>query len=207
MAFNTAQPAAPKTSWFKFGPGLIGGIFALLLVGFIAIFAISNYLKYQRIGVESENQIAAMYTSNQNHMGQLVLKVKEALGVAKLNNAELEKIIKSSLEGRYGNDGEGAKQAMLWVNENYPGVYNPSLMANVQQTILAGRTDFQNKQDLLTDRVRTYKNQTEIFWPSFWLRLAGFPRSSFNFDTYKPVLAEGTGETFKKKVDAGIEIQ
>ena len=208
MAFNTATaniPTAPKKSWF--GPGLITAIIGLVLVGFLAIFAFTNFLKYQRIGVQSENEIAALYTSNQNHLGQLTLKVKESLGVAKLNNAELERVIRSSLEGRYGNDGEGAKQAMLWVKENYPGAYDPSLMVNVQQTILAGRTDFQAKQDILTDKVRVYKNQTEIFWPSFWLKLAGFPRSGFNFDTYKPVLAEGTKETFDKKVDTGIEIK
>jgi hypothetical protein len=205
MAFNTANATTPSKNWFR--PGLILGVGSLLLVVFLVFFGISNYLKYQAVGVTSENQIDAMYQSNQNNLGQFVLKVKEALGVAKLNNAELERIIRSSLEGRYGSDGQGSQQAMLWVKENYPGQYNPALMANVQQTILAGRTDFEVKQNLLIDRVRVYKNQTEVFWPSLWLRFAGFPRASFKWDTYKPIVADSTKNTFDTKVDTGIEIK
>ena len=205
MPFNsTTNNTQPK---FAFGGGWIAAIAGLALVAFLAIFVISNFVKYQAIGVQAENSIDAQYQSNQNNLGQFTLKVKEALGVAKLNNAELERIIRSSLEGRYGSDGEGAKQAMLWVQENYPGQYDPSLMANVQQTILAGRTDFETKQNLLIDKTQVYKTQTEVFWSGFWLRLAGFPRATFSWDKYKPVLAEGTKQTFDTKVDKGIEIQ
>jgi hypothetical protein len=205
MAFNTSNtPSAPKKTPFYLSAGFL---IPLVLVLFLGWIGISNFLKYQEVGVKSENTIGAMYQSNQSFMGQQVLKVKEALGVAKLNNEGLEKVIRSALEGRYGNDGQGAKQAMLWVQENYPAKYDPQLFVNVQQTILSGRTDFQARQELLIDRVRVYKDQTEIFWPSLWLRLAGFPRATFNFDTYKPVLAEGTEEMFKRKVDTGIEIK
>lgn len=182
-------------------------IMSCVVFVFLGFFLISNYLKYQAIGVKSENEIAALYQSNQNNLGQLTLKVKESLGVAKVNNKELENIIRSSLEGRYGTDGEGAKQAMLWVNENYPGSYDPSLMKTVQQTILSGRTDFEVKQNILIDRVRVYKSLTEIFWSGFWLKLAGFPRSDFNWNTYKPVLANGIEKTFETKVDSGMDIK
>lgn len=198
----TVTANATKRPFFGLSLGLL---IPLVLVAFLGFIAISNYLKYQAIGVQTENAIAAQYTANQNHLGQLTIKVKEALGVAKLNNAELERVIRGAIEGRYGDD--GSQQAILFVMENYPGAYDPSMMVNVQQTILAGRTDFQVKQDLLTDKVRLYKNQTEVFWPSMWLRFAGFPRADFNFDTYKPVLAEGTAETFEKKIDTGMNIE
>ena len=206
MSFNTGYApaaAAPKKSWF--GPGMVAALIGLLLVGFLAIFVISNVFKYQKLGVESENQIEAMYKSNQNNLGQFVLKVKESLGVAKLNNEGLDNTIRNALTGRYG-DG-GAQQAMLWVKENYPGAYDPSLMKTVQQTILAGRTDFEQKQNLLIDRVRVYKNDTELLWSGTWLKLVGFPRSSFDFDKYKPVVASSTAKTFETKVDEGIEIK
>ena len=116
MAFNSNNVNTPKKRPFFLSAGFL---IATVLVVFLGFFVVSNYLKYQSIGVTSENEIDAQYASVQNNLGQLTLKVKEALGVAKLNNAELENIIRSSLEGRYGSDGEGAKQAMLWVKENY----------------------------------------------------------------------------------------
>ena len=202
--FNTNTASVPAKRSFFLAPGFIIGA---ILLAFLAFFVITNWVKYNDIGVTAENSIDAQYKANQNHLGQLTLKVKEALGVAKLNNAELERIIRSSLEGRYGNDGEGAKQAMLWVKENYPGTYDPSLMLNVQQTILAGRTDFQAKQDLLIDKVAVYKTQTETVWSGFWLGLSGFPRPTFDYKRYEPVLAEGPAETFEKKIDEGMDIQ
>ena len=176
----------------------------IVFVLFLGVFIASNLIKYQKLGVTMENSIEAQYVSNQNNLSQLILKVKESLGVAKLNNAEFERIIQSSLEGRYGD--EGASQVMLWVKENYPGSYNHSLMANVQQTILAGRTDFEAKQNILIDKVRVYKNQTEIFWPSMWLGLVGYPRDTFDWKRYDPVLAEGTSEIFESKIDKGLDI-
>lgn len=207
MAFATGTTSytndAPKKSWFS--PGLIIGIAALLLVGFLGIFAFSNFLTYQRVGVTSENEIEAMYKSNQNNLGQLTLKVKEALGVAKVNNAELDKILKDAVQARYGDD--GAKQAMLWVKENYPGQYDPKLFVNVQQAILSGRTDFEVKQNLLIDRVRVYKNQTEIFWPSLWLKLAGFPRAGWDWKKYDPVVSQQAKQAFETHIDQGMEIK
>lgn len=189
---------------FYFNPAIIISTAVALFLG---LFLFSNYIKYQEIGVKSENELETMYQSNQNHLGQLSLKVKEALGVAKLNNAELNKLVTDAVRGRYGNEGESANQLMLWVQENYPGMYDPSLMLNVQQAILAGRTDFQAKQDMLLDRRRVYENLTQVFWSGLWLKFAGFPRENFNWKRYDPVLAEGTAEIFEQKVDKGFEIQ
>jgi hypothetical protein len=183
-----------------------GGIVLAVLLAF-AVAGIGLFLSFQQQGVQHEVGIDKQYKSNMNNYGQLSLKVKEALGVAKLNNADLERIIRSSLEGRYGNDGQGAKQAMLWVQENYPAKYDPSLMANVQQTIIAGRTDFEAKQNLLLDKVAAYKELTEVFWSKFWLGLAGYPSKGFDWDKYNPVVSETTQETFDKKVDKGFEIK
>lgn len=202
MAFNTATANVPakRSAWLN--PSLI---IPLVLVVFLAVIGFSNYIKYNNLGVTSENAIDAQYQSNENNLGQLVLKVKEALGIAKLNNAELDKVLKGAVQGRYGEG--GAQQAMLWVKENYPGRYDPKLFVNVQQTVLAGRTDFETKQNLLIDKVRVYKNLTEFVWSGTWLKIAGFPRSTFDWNKYKPVLAEGTQKTFDTHVDTGIEIK
>lgn len=207
MAFNTSTanaPALPVKRPFYFRPG---PIISILLVGFLTWFVLNNIFSWQATGVRQENGIQAQLKSNKNDMGQHVLTVKEALGVAKVNNAELEKVIRSALEGRYGNDGEGAKAAMLWVTENYPGTYDPSMMKTVQQTIIAGRVDFQAKQDILIDKVRVYKDMTDTLYSGTWLKLVGFPRASFKWEDYEPVVAEGTKEMFETKVDKGIEIK
>lgn len=199
---NTANVPTKRSIWLS--PGLLIPLIGAL---FLAIFVFSNYVKFNDLGVSTENSIEAQYTANQNFLGQQTLKVKESLGVAKLETKALDSIIRGALEGRYGSDGEGAKQAMLWVQEQYPGAYSNALYVNVQQTILAGRTDFQVKQDLLTDKVAAYKTLTESVWSGFWLKLAGFPRSTFKFEKYAPVLAEGTKEIFQNKVDPGITIE
>lgn len=201
MPFKTDQNHTNKTPFYK----SIGAIVSAVVVLFIAVFLFSNYIKYANLGVASENAIETQYKANQNKLGQLSLKVKESLGVARVNNEELERIIRSSLEGRYGNDGEGAKQAMLWVQENYPGQYDPTLMVNVRQTILAGRTDFETAQNLLLDKVRVYKNQTEFFWSGFWLKMAGYPK--IDFKKYDPVISKHAQKAFETKIDEGFEIK
>lgn len=200
MPFNTATQPTEKRRSVWLSPGLIIPLLVVLVVGFISL---SSYVKYHNFAAGSENGIVAQSDSNMNNLGQLTLKVKEALGVAKLNNEELDKVIKNAVQGRYGED--GAKQAMLWVKENYPGQYDPKLFVNVQQAILAGRTDFEQKQNLLIDKVRVYKNQTDYVWSGFWIRLAGYPK--IKLEDYKPVVSLQAKRAFETKIDEGMEIK
>lgn len=203
MAFNsnTDKPNTPKRSWFL-NPALIIGLIAVLGIGFFLVSQVVNTING---AVVMENNIKAQSASNQNNLGQFTLKVKEALGVAKVNNEALDKIIKDSLQGRYGDDGAGAKQAMLWVKEAYPGTYDPSLMKTVQQTILSGRTDFEANQNILIDKVRIYENQLGFVWSGFWLKILGYPK--ITLADYKPVISAHAEAAFKTKIDPGIEIK
>lgn len=202
MAFNSNTAAQGPKRPFWLNPFLIVGLVLTLGLGF---FFASTIVGTINGAVVMENNIKAQYSSNQNNLGQFTLKVKEALGVAKLNNTDLERIIRSSLEGRYGSDGEGSKQAMLWVKENYPGQYDPSLMKTVQQTIIAGRTDFEANQNILIDKVRVYENQLGFVWSGFWLRTLGYPK--IKLADYKPVISAHAEEAFRTKIDPGIEIK
>lgn len=199
MAFNTATANTPAASrsWLRPGP-----IISVILVVVLAVFFLSNYIKWGNYGASQENALTAQLDSNKNNMGQLTLKVKEAMKVAQVNNEDLNDIIRGAIEGRYGD--EGTQNAMLWVKENYPGTYDPALYVNVQQAILAGRTDFEFKQNQLIEKVRIYKNATDFFWSGLWLKIAGYPRSTFNWDDYKPVVAGDTQQKFETKVDGGL---
>lgn len=201
MAFNSNNASVPTKRSFFLNPVFLIATVAVLAFGF---FIVSQIVGTINGAVVMENGIKAQYSSNQNNLGQLSLKVKESLGVARINNEDLERIIRGSLEGRYGSDGEGSKQAMLWVKENYPGQYDPSLMKTVQQTILSGRTDFEVNQNVLIDKVRVYQNQLDFVWSGFWLKMLGFPK--IKLDDYKPVISAHAGEAFHTKIDPGFDL-
>lgn len=199
MAFNTNASTAPAArKWFT-RPGPIIGLALVLVLGFTFI---ANYIKWGNYGVQQENALAAQLDSNKNNLGQLTLKVREALKLAEINNEDLNDVLRNAIQGRYGEN--GAQTAVLFVQENYPGVYDPSMFKTVQQTILAGRTDFEAKQNILIDQARVYKNATEFFWSGFWLKVTGHPGKNFNWADYKPVLANDTQQKFDTKVDGGF---
>lgn len=200
MAFNNSNPSIPQKRSFWLSPGFLITAVLLVVLGFGLVRTIVGTING---AVTTENGIKAQSKVNQNNLASFTTKTKEALGVAKVNNAALNDIIKNSLTGRYGEG--GSQQAMLWIKENYPGQYDPSMMKNVQQVIIAGRTDFEANQNILTDKVRIYENQLGYVWSGFLLHTLGYPK--IKLEDYRPVLNASTEQAFKTKIDEGMDIK
>ena len=97
-------------------------IAALLLVVMLGIVVVASYISANNSGVMMENGITASIEDSQNKLTQYSLKVREALGVTEMYSEDFERVTKSALESRYGDD--GAKNVFLWVQENYPGQFD-----------------------------------------------------------------------------------
>jgi hypothetical protein len=170
------------------------------IVAVLAVVGIANYITYRNSGVRMENDIKARWENNENILGQYSLKVKEAVGVTKLMATDLKEVMRGALEGRYGEDGSQA--VFQFIKEAYPGQVDPVLYRQVQQIVVAGRTEFQNNQTALVDAKRVYQNQLDYFWSGLWLGFAGYPK--IDLSKYKIITSEHAQESFKTGVDKGV---
>lgn len=177
--------------------GILGAV--VLLAGFVFM----NYANAVRIGTDSESQLEATYDNNRQILGQYTLKVKEAASVPTMATEDLQKVMQSALEGRYGENGSGA--VMQWIKESYPGQVDPELYRKLQSIIEAGRTEFKDNQTKLLDQKRVYTNNLGYVWSGFWLKLAGYPK--VNLDKYRVVTSAQAEKAFETGVDTPVSLR
>jgi hypothetical protein len=174
----------------------------IIALGAVVAVPVVSYVNAYNLGNRIENQIVAQNEKNQNTLSALSTKVMEAAQVPEMAKNDLKEVIKTAMEGRYGND-----KTLLFksVTEAYPGTLDASLYAKLQNLIEAGRNDFKNDQDMLIDKTRVYKTELGTLWTGTWLGFAGYPK--INLDDYKIVISDHTAEAFKTKRDNGVKLK
>lgn len=146
--------------------------FLALTVTLVAVLA-SSYVGAYNLGNRSEQSLEAALLHNKNVLSTYTLKIKEAAHVPEKYVEALEKVVKTALESRYGE--QGSKAMFQFIQEQNPNV-DPGLYAKLQQIIEAGRTDFKVAQDELIDKKRIYQTALGSFWTGMWLRITGYPK-------------------------------
>lgn len=173
--------------------GLVGVIFMLG-----ALFA-TAYVTNANYGNKMEVEIKKTWENNQNVLGNYTLKIQEMASVPEMYKNDLKEVMASVMSARMGAD--GSKAMMQWFKEaNIP--FDSKLYSKLQQTIEAGRNEFQTNQTRLIDTKGVYETALGNVWQGFWLHTAGYPK--IKLEDYKPVVAEGTREAFKTGVQAPI---
>lgn len=170
-------------------------VFAVLAVVGIFLFILAgSVVSHYNGAVRFEALLEAKYQDTQNVLSNYAMKVSETVQVTKMYSADFQKVVKESIQGRYGEG--GAKAVMTWIQEQNPQL-DPSMYSKIQILIDAGRTDFKNAQTQLLDIRRAYRVELDSVWSGLVLGALGFPR--VDLKTFDPVIDDVTEETFKTK--------
>ncbi len=180
----------------------------IAVVGFIALGAIGSYISYANYGNRTEVAIKAKYADNENVYAQGTQKVVELAQVPTMYVADLEKIVKAAIQGRYGDNGSQA--TFQWLKEQNPSL-DPGMYVKIQQVIESFRNEFKNAQTQLLDQCRSYETNRGNVWSGFWLKMAGYPKMVEGEQSISKmctiVTTDKARQTFETKRDSGIQLR
>jgi hypothetical protein len=174
---------------------------ALLVLGALVAFVAGSYIVNYNYGNRVERQIEATHTDNRNVLAQYSTRIMEMAQIPDMYKEDVIEIYEGALTGRYGDNGS---QAMFqWLQEQNPQV-DASMYTNIQQSMEAGRNQFQNSQTRLIDLKRGYETRLGSFYSGFWLSVAGYPR--IDLDDYNIVTNDHSNDAFETGIDNGIQL-
>ena len=185
----------------KAAMGLIG-VGIALLAG-IAFFVIA-YISANNTGNRYEQNIAASFTDSKNVLGQYAPKIREAIGVTKVQTKAVEDVITGANQSRYGAD--GSKAVTQFIAEQNPNL-DQSTFTRIVSMVEAGRNDFQAAQKRTIDQNRAYKTALGNMPGSFFLHLAGYPTAEYTAAHYDDIVMSGhASDAFKTRRDDGVDM-
>ncbi len=178
---------------------LVVGII-VLCIG-IAIFG--SFISANNTAATMESDIQAQQTQSENVLGQYAPKLKEALGVTKLQTSAVADVISRANESRYGK--EGSEASVQWIQEQNPNLDQGSYR-RILDMIEAGRNDFANAQKIKTDKIRQYRTTLNLFPGRMFYSILGYPTPGF-FEKYdKIVISDHAADAFQTGRDNGVDI-
>lgn len=183
-------------------PALITTLSVLAIVVIIVIGGITNYIMAANYGNRAEQDIKAVWTNNQNILGQYTLKIQEAAQIPEMYKNDFKEVLTAAMEGRYGAG--GSKATFQWIQENNLN-FDSSTYNKLQTLIEAGRNEFQANQTRLIDTKRLYETNLGYIWRGFWLKAAGYPK--VDLAIYKPIVAGDTARAFETGIQAPLKLR
>jgi uncharacterized protein (UPF0333 family) len=180
---------------------MIAGVVIGLIVMVTAYLA-GTYIHYHNLGVSYETKLEATWKENKVTLNTYTTKVKEVAQVPDMYRDDLQKVIQSTFEGRYGAD--GSKAVFQFIREqNMP--LDPTLYQKIQQVMESGRNEFQMSQKVLIDTRAAYERQLGYFWSGLWLNIAGYPK--VDLEKYKIVTIAEVEQKFETGQDEVIKLR
>lgn len=173
-------------------------------VALIFFFLIGGLVSANNTAVRSESSIIAAHVESQNVLGQYAPKLKEALGVTKLQAQAVADVISRANETRYGK--EGSEATIQWIQEQNPAL-DQSSYRRIIDMIEAGRNDFKNAQTRKIDMIRSYRTEIGMFPGAMFYSFLGKPTPGF-FEKYEGIVISGHADNaFKTLRDDGVELK
>ena len=178
---------------------IVLGVLGVLIVGLVIAYVSAN-----NTGNRYERNIEASFTESQNVLGQHAPKIREAIGVTKVQTKAVEDVITGANQSRYGAD--GSKATMQWITEQNPNL-DQSTFNRIVAMIEAGRNDFQRAQSRTIDQNRAYKTALGNMPGSFFLHMAGYPTADYLSKNYDQIVMSGhASDAFKTRRDDGVDL-
>lgn len=177
--------------------GIVGG---LLLV--VVLYLVGTAIHYHNLGVGYETKLDATWQENKVVLNTYTTKVQEMAQVPDMYRDDLQKVIQSTFQGRYGSD--GSKAVFQWIKEQNMNL-DPKLYQNLQQVMESGRNEFQMSQKVLIDTKASYERQLKYFWSGLWLRMLGYPK--IDLSMYKIITLESVEQKFNTGRDEVIKLR
>lgn len=180
----------------------ISTIALLIGLGLILLISIPSYINAKNFGVKTENALRAKVENNENIYAQGTQKVMEIAQVPSMYAADVGKVTRDAINGRYGADGSKAVFQML--REQNPQL-DASMYKKIQQVIESFRNEFQASQTEMLQMRNNYENALGYFWQGMWLSFAGYPK--IDLSQFKIVTTDKAAEAFKTHRDTGIQLR
>lgn len=175
------------------------GIFGVIVI--VVLTVITSYVSAANYGNRTEQALLAKVEDNENIYSQGVQKVLEIAQVPKMYGAQLSKITREAISGRYGE--KGSQAVFQAIQEQNPNV-DPAMFTRIQQVIESFRDEFKNSQTEMLDMKRSYKTALGSVWQGFWLGVAGYPKTDMS--KFAIVTTDKAAETFRTHRDTGINL-
>lgn len=185
------------------GNAVIPLIIGVCVVGVLAAAGVGSYISSANQGNRLEVAIKAKYADNENVYANGTQKVMEIAQVPGMYAADLQKVVTSAIQGRYGANGSQA--TVQWLKEANVSL-DPSMYTKIQQVIESFRNQFQNSQTELLDQCRSYETLRGNVWGGMWLKMAGYPKMDIT-KMCTIVTTEKAAKTFETKRDTGIQLR
>lgn len=174
----------------------------LITIALFVIISLSWVISVRNSFVQQENGIKAQYEQNKNSYDKYFKTIKEMVQVPEMYTSDFRSIIDKSMTGRYGQN--GSKAVFQWLKEHEISLPH-ELYTKIQTAIEGGRTNFANDQTILVDKIRLYKNFTQIFPKNILAGLLHYPK--INFPDYDIVTSEETQKVFQEKKSEVLQLR
>lgn len=134
-----------------------------LLVGLtVVIGSFSFYGFYnstRNAGIEMETNLMAQYDDNKNELSSAAMQISETLGIADRSADKVNEIWMNAIQGRYDGEMAAGQNGMFsaLAEDNPDLTANAESYAKVQDTVVAARNAYKNKQTKLISQAAQYK--------------------------------------------------
>lgn len=175
----------------------------VFVIGFLgsAIIGLTTMGTYNSF-ISLERGLVAQYEQNKNNYDNMFKKFREAAQVTTMQADDLERVYKSAIQGRYGENGSQAVFQMI--KEQNPNL-DSTTYKRLQDIIVEGRDTFEDNQKLLIDKKRTYETVLATFPSNIIASIFGFPK--INLEEFGIVTSGRTSNAFETKKDEEIKLR
>lgn len=179
-----------------------------ILIGFIvAIFAVIALVagvafNANNTGNRFEQALIAERDNNRNILSNYSKKIAEAAQIPEMQRDDFIKVVKATMEGRYGP--EGSKATFQFIKESQTPM-STEVYTNIQRMIESGRNEFRNGQTKMISVKQTYQTQLGSMPGGFFLSMMGYPK--VNLADFDIVSDNRTEEAFKTHREEAIKLR
>lgn len=180
-----------------------GAVMALIIILVLIATVVGVLFSYANRATDFEVDIKRFDLSSQNTLSSYTLKIKEMAQVPGMYLEDLQKIVRETFEGRYGEDGSQA--TFQWIQEKNLD-FDSSMYRELQLTMRSGRDEFKLSQDRKLEICADYERLYTRPLSGFILRIIGYPDSGID-KMCRVVLDKQTIDTFETGVATEIKLR
>lgn len=169
---------------------IVAGVVAL-----IALFAAFSYFNTIESANRHEEVINRLDRESEAKLSEFTLSIMEASKVPEKYRDDLQGIIKETLKGRYGENGNQMVRGFL-SEQNIK--LNETMYLNLQNAIFAGRKEFRLTQNKVLDACEEYKVMLRSPFDGWILKGKGYPHLDLT-NKCEIVSDDKSAEAFKSK--------
>lgn len=153
----------------------LASFFAIIIA--IAGFLFAAYVSIHDKSAGYETRIQGSYDQARIRLGNHENVVMEMFQIDTASRDHARKIVRETMEGRYGPNGSQAVFQML-TEAQIP--IDESNRAKIMNAIEAGRNQYMTSQENMISIVTNYRGELNTVWFGTIARIAGFPKIDLN---------------------------